>query len=52
MVNRVTTCWRGVGLQVGDCDTEAAVAGGDKRLNWPSVTLHIPASELGVMGKR
>lgn len=23
----------------------------DERLNWPSVTLHIPASELGVMGE-
>lgn len=23
----------------------------DERLNWPSVTLHIAASELGVMGE-
>lgn len=25
---------------------------GDERLNWPIVTLHIPASELGVMGEK
>ncbi len=28
------------------------MADGDERLNWPSVTLHIPTSELGVMGEK
>lgn len=28
------------------------VADGDERLNWPSVTLHIPTSELVVMGEK
>lgn len=31
---------------------QAGVADGDERLNWPSVTLHIPTSELGVMGEK
>lgn len=40
-------------MDVRGCSTPAGlVPDEDERLNWPSVTLHIPTSELGVMGEK
>lgn len=45
MEKTATSHWRGMPGDVGQAD-------GDVRLNWPGVTLHIPTTELGVMGEK